>query len=576
LNYWPLEDVVMPEAVTSSARVHRVTTRRRTLRPLICPLEPELLVAEFADELPPDVAGAVREHVAICDICGAQALALKSPYQLLATLGQAPVSMVPDLRETIQTQARSHPALRALKRGVTSLGRNGVLALTAILGLGLLVFFIAVVFLLPASAQTAVRSANGLSHPPAAGSSGFLYAETGKLVTVAGRDGTPWQVGEIIVTDQRNGVIVRSLPASDQALHVAQPDLLPIGIQVAGGQVAELTAGSHDGRQALIVFDASSGHVRLILPLTLPGNKLLPAQADALALSPDGSTAYVGIEQDAPTKAGVRVLVVDLKTGALVRTLNPGFNGSVPLPPPPGSLPVSGFPTSVPHLDAGGMSVAPGANGAMVISPDGQWLFDVLMLTDTSHGTQYAVVRRFSVTDGTVAQELGLAGAFPNVQLAASGSTHSPQIYLVRGSPVAEAFVMDASAQGPTLTGDIPLGGPVSSGDVTFSGTMSIAPTADGSQLYIGQDATRSDTRASSHDLWVVDTQGMSLLAHRSDPSVAGAPLPNASGNGKGGAFLLRDGQVVLMHADLSGDLVPWIRLSDGHAVVKLVAVATS
>ena len=42
----------------------------RRLRALRCPLSAEILVAEFAGELPPNVASAVRKHVANCVICG--------------------------------------------------------------------------------------------------------------------------------------------------------------------------------------------------------------------------------------------------------------------------------------------------------------------------------------------------------------------------------------------------------------------------------------------------------------------------------------------------------------------------
>src|SRR5260370_28372797 len=61
------EDCGMPEANTPTLRIHRATTRRRTLRELNCPLEPELLVPEFATELPPEVAAAVPDHIATCE-----------------------------------------------------------------------------------------------------------------------------------------------------------------------------------------------------------------------------------------------------------------------------------------------------------------------------------------------------------------------------------------------------------------------------------------------------------------------------------------------------------------------------
>src|SRR5579864_5783177 len=80
----------MSEVFTPSARIHRVTTRRRNLRALQCPLESELLVAEFAGELPPEVALAVREHIAVCESCGSCSQALRQPYELLASLGSEP------------------------------------------------------------------------------------------------------------------------------------------------------------------------------------------------------------------------------------------------------------------------------------------------------------------------------------------------------------------------------------------------------------------------------------------------------------------------------------------------------
>lgn len=564
----------MTETRTPAARMHRVTTRRRTLRPLNCPLERELLVAEFADELPPDVALAVREHVAICEVCGARARALMDPYKLLLSIGQEPVTYVPDLRGTVQRQAHSRRAWRAMRRLTGSLGRNGFLALTGIIGIVVLAVFITSVFLLPASAQTTGRSANGLSHLPAAAPGGVLYAETGKLVTVTDKSGTDWQVAEVIAADQRNGAIARSLPASNGSLHIAVPGQLPVAIVATGGVIAELTALNHDRRQALVVFSAKTGSVLFITPLSLPGGHALPGSADALALAPDGSAAYIGLPQDRPTKGEVRALVIDMKSGAVRRTLAPGFGAAIPLPPPPGGLPASAFPSSVPRLNAGGLFASQGANGAMVISPDGQWLFDVVLLAD-SHGPQYAVVRRFAASTGALAQELAIAGNFTLAQLAAGSSAATPQVYLVRGSPVAEAYVLDATAQGPTLTGDIPLGGPFAPAGATFDGTLSLAPSANGASLYITQDVTQTNGGASGHDLWVVDVQGMGLSAHKTDAVAAGMLLPNAASGDKVSAFLVQNGQVFLIAPDLTGSPTAWISLSDGRPVIRAIAVGS-
>src|SRR5579863_10214209 len=97
----------MPDTAASYVRMSRVTTRRNSLRSLKCPLESELIVAEFAGELPPDVALAVREHVAVCDICGARAQSLRAPYELIGSLGSAPAPNVPDLRESVRLKVHS-------------------------------------------------------------------------------------------------------------------------------------------------------------------------------------------------------------------------------------------------------------------------------------------------------------------------------------------------------------------------------------------------------------------------------------------------------------------------------------
>src|SRR5215469_12083427 len=102
----------MSESYQPSARFHRVTTRRRNLRVLQCPLESELLVAEFAGELPPEVALAVREHIAVCEICGARSRALQKPYQVIASLGNEPVPYVPDLRDKVRLRLRHGSASR--------------------------------------------------------------------------------------------------------------------------------------------------------------------------------------------------------------------------------------------------------------------------------------------------------------------------------------------------------------------------------------------------------------------------------------------------------------------------------
>lgn len=563
----------MTEINFPAPRIHRVTTRRHTLRPLDCPLDAELLVAEFSGELPPDVTLAVREHVAVCETCGERARTLRLPYDLLSTLGSEPVPYVPDLRDSVRQLSRAQRGLRLATRLTASLGRGGTIALTAVSGLVLLAVVVALVVVLPARAQVAGRSANGLSGVPAAAAHGTLYAETNKLVTVTDATGGQWQAAEVIAVSEHNAQVTQSLPASDLPLHVASANQLPVAVTLAQGSVAELTAPRADGRQALVVFDAHSGAVQHIVPIVVPGQSSSTPRADALAVSPDGALAYVGLDTSRPAHGGARVLVLSLKSGGFVATLSPTFSGSIPLPPPPGSLPTSAFPSAVPYLQAGGYTDTLGLGGALVISPDGQWLFDSLLLT-SSKGEQYLVVRRFSATTGKEAQELGLPGSFNLARIAASPSANSPEIYVAIGSPNAQLDVLSATATGPSLIGDVPLGGPVAPSNATFSGTLQLLPTEDGTRVFVGQNVTQTNGPSSGHDLWAVDTQGMGLLVHRTDAIDGGVALLNGPAASAKNAFLLHSGQIGLISPDLTKDPVPWLRLSDGHDVVALLGTA--
>src|SRR5262249_31354983 len=143
-----------------AVRFHRVTTRRRSLRALQCPLEPELLVAEFAGELPPDVALAVREHIVVCETCGARSRALQAPSELLSSRGTEPVHYVPDLRDVVRLRVGSRRFLRNLSEAAEALRRGSALGLTIAIGGSILVVLLIVGMVITASAQSVSRSAN--------------------------------------------------------------------------------------------------------------------------------------------------------------------------------------------------------------------------------------------------------------------------------------------------------------------------------------------------------------------------------------------------------------------------------
>lgn len=574
----------MPDVLQPSVRIQRVTTRRRSLRTLQCPLEPELLVAEFAGELPPDVALAVREHIAVCETCGARSQALRAPYELLASLGNEPVAIVPDLRDTVRKRAGRGRFYRGTLRIAAAIGRGGAIGVAGVIGIVTLVALLVVGVLFSVNAYSLSRSANRLSGVPAAAPSGMLLALTDKLITIVGSDGQSWQVAEVIAVDEQSGVVQRSLPSSTGFVRGAGKAGMPMASSVSpdGRTIYEVTAPDANDRQALVAFDSATGDLRFATRLTQQGAASLPAgvYADALAVSRDGATVYVGLHVVDPAANSVRALVVHGQTGAISGVVRAQFTTVVPMPPPSGGLPVSAFPTAVPHVDASTFSVTQGANDSLALSADGHWLFDVLLINDhVAH--RYAVVRRIDTSSGLTVQELAMSGDFTLSQLTIgvvsssshTSSTTAPQtrLYLLKGSPDAQCFVLDSGVNGPTLLGEIALGGPAAPANITFSGTLSISPAVDGRHVFMTQDATAADGAITGHDLWLVDTQNMSVVAHRSDNDSADAVLANSSTDQNAQTFLLRGGGVMLESPDLGGIQHQWLSLSDGHPIIQLL-----
>ncbi len=564
----------MPETETPRARYSRVTTRRGTLRPLNCPLEPELMVAEFSGELPPDVAQAVREHIAICETCGARAVALRTPYNLLSSLGAEPVPYVPDLRDNVRRRAAAAERWLGPLRALGSMSRFGILAIVLGVVLVSLVVFLLRGALISIGVFTTARTSNAITHVIPAAPAGTLLVETNKVVTV-GDSGFAqnWQVAEVIVTDQRTGHVVRSLPSSNAALAGGSDATLPAAIASDGQIVYELTSAQNGGRQALVAIDVTTGATRFITPLTLPNGKALlaDAQAQSLALSPDGQTVYVGIGGANGKLLSVRALVISVATHKVTAAFSPATVTSAPLPPPTSSLPASAFPSQTPIVDLSHMTFTEAARGAVVVSPDGQWLFDALFASDAK-GVQYLIVRRISAVDGQTAQALGLPGPFHSEQLAVSQNASSPQLYLVSGSPNAIAYVMDTSALGPTLLGDIALGGPTTTNGAALTDTLSVSPTANGQQLYVTEDTASTDGVVAAHTRWLLDTQGMGTVASDSEATSVGAILANTSPSATAKVFALVNGDIQVGAPDFSTAWSPWLHASDGTPVLRLIA----
>lgn len=561
----------MADTQTPRARYSRVTTRRGTLRPLNCPLEPELMVAEFSGELPPDVAHAVREHIAICETCGARAVTLRTPYNLLTSLGSEPVPYVPDLRDHVRVKATATERWLRPLRMLGSISRFGLLSV----GLGIILVGLLAFLLRGALDSLGVfatsRTTNSISHPAPAAVGGVLYAETNKTVSVGNGFGQTWQVAEIIEINQSTGQVIRSLPATG-TLGVGSSSTLPVATATDGHTIYELTSQQNSGQQALIAINATTGAVHFTLPVTMPKGAALPsgAQAVSLALAPDGKMIYVGIAGAQGKLLDVRSLAIS-SAGKIVAALNPATPTDTPLPPPTSSLPASAFPSQTPIIQLSGASFSLAARGEIEVSPDGQWLFDALNVID-SKGDHYLIIRRISLATGETASTLGLPGNFHSEQLAISPAIVSPQLYLVTGSPNAMVYVMDTTATGPTLKGDIPLGGPSALNGVGLSDSLSISPTPDGLHLYIAQDAVAADNTVNAYTRWLLDTQGMSVIAGDSEATPVGSLLANESSAPKARIFALVNGDIQIGARDFSISWTPWFHASDNTDIRQMIA----
>jgi anti-sigma factor RsiW len=559
----------MPDAEAPVARLSRVTTRRGTLRQLNCPLEPELLVAEFSGELPPDVAVAVREHMAVCEICGKRAQELRTPYALLASLGASPAPYVPDLRDAVRVKTKRVERVMRPLRALGAFGRFIMVSVALALVVILIVVFAGGGLARSFGLLTVGRTTNQIQNAPAAASHGLLFAETDKLVTVTDASGTDWQIAEVIAVNQRNAQVTHSLPASNGSLRQASANMLPVAIVAQGNTVYELTARQQGTQQALIAINATSGALRFVRSLTLPGGGGLPLDTSAvsLALAPDGSAAYVGLSRANANLPDQRVLVVATASGKVTKTINLTTPSTIPLPPPVGSLPSSAFPSVIPYVSVAGMAQTEAADGAIGVSPDGAALFDVT-LAHQGHSVRYAIIRRVDLTTGQVTT-LGLLGDFAVTKLAMSLNSSAPELYLVTGSPDAEVYVIDAVASSPALTGQIALGGPAAPTNVTLHDTLTVSAAPNTAQLYVTQDATSSDGLINAHNRWDVDTNGMGVLGSATDPATAGALLANSVPQGK--TFALFNGQIAIGSPDLGSGWTTWFKTNDGTPIVALI-----
>lgn len=569
----------MVESGRQSTTIHQVTAGHRTLREVRHPLPPELLVAEFAGELPPEVAWAVREHVETCASCGARARALAAPYDLVASLGHEPVPYVPDLRRPVRDQLARRQLLTRLSRAAVGLGRIGIPGLVVLCALLVVLSLAIAVSAYQAAAIMAFRSTNSVGSVPPAGSMGVLYAETNKVLAVQDSGGHTWLAAEIIAVDEQTGRVVRSLPAANGPLRLGNASELPDAVALSpdGSIVYQLT--SLQGlRQSLLAFDTQSGQLRFATPLALPGTQGLPAgvRALSLAISPDGQSVYVSLSLGANGLGGPRALVLGSAGATVDGALSPAVDAYVPEPASTDTLPGVVDHTPAPTFSTLGLRASLAAAGALVVAPDGQALYDVVALADTQGHPVAAIVRRIGLADNTT-QALALRGDFTLATLAASASPQQALLYLARGGQDEHLYVMTAGATGPALLGEIPLGATAAPPGTTFTGLLALSPTADGSQVYVSADISAAEGQYQGHYNWLVDGISLTMLSYHSEfLTTAGQVLANWRGGSDASLFVLRDGEVVLLPPNMALGTSPplWLRLSDGR-VLRLLGTAT-
>lgn len=557
--------------------IQQISPSGQVLREVRHPLEPEMLVAEMAGELPVEVALAVRQHVQECESCGVRAKALAHPYGALASLGAVPVPAVPDLRRHVRQQwAKGHVLVR-VARAARIVGGGGIAGILALLALALVASLFIVTNAFQAPAIIGRSSSAGPS--AAAGDAGVVYVETNKALDLRVGNGPNWTVAEVIAVDERTGQVRQSLPASGGAPRVARAAELPEALALAPNErlIYELTSPQVGG-QALIALDAKTGQVAFITPLRLPDGRALPEEmiGRGLGIGPGSQRVYVSLAAADSTEAP-SILELNRAGAHVARWLTPALPSSVAEPVAGSGLPGVTTQQPITYFATDGLRTSLAAGGTLVVAPDGLSVFDVVTLGDAT-GLRGVVVRRIDTSTGATMQALALPGDFSIAALAASTTEATPLVYLARVGHDGELYLFNTQATTLTLQNTVPLGEPRAPANAAFSGALALSPTADGARVYVSADIAVPGTQISSHDIWLIDGPSASIVSHRIEFALAGQALANWAGGARAQLLVLRDTQVVLLPLDLTFPATPptWLHLSDGLPLLRLIATADS
>lgn len=514
----------------------------RTTGRVHCPIEPDVLLADIQGELTIEEARDIKAHIRTCDRCQARFAQLRDAYEQVASLSDVPAMPPADVRDTVLRDSQGRLRAVRITRGLNLSGRGMLLTLAGLLGV-ILIFFVAIVRpFLEGRVLSSSRSQNSLSNVASVGA-GFFYAETVKLIPVS-INGSTWDLGEIVVVDERTAHVVRSIPSSSQSPFI--PELgIGSGTNIkpaltSDGQTVIEAAIPTDGHSptAFAAIDAVSGKVRYLTQLALPDGA--PAQSvpviQQLWITSDNKTVFVLTDLAINGQRSPHLLQFDLATGkqnsVVVPPLDAANNGAV----------------------LGGITTA--------MSPDGSAFYDATPGTD-AQGHPGANITFVDIANRKVAATVFVPGDFSLMGLAVS--PNGSQLFLFNGHSTAVYFISTASR---SVIQTVTLGKLSTPAAMKKSGeSVSLMVSPDSKRLFIALDLPTITPR--TFNLWTVDIDQQSFLAVTQLPNPIG---PIALTSDAGTLIMLRsNGVLQALSTTEAKTPAPWVTLAGNAAVTQII-----
>jgi hypothetical protein len=515
-----------------------VKTTTRTIGRVHCPIEPETLLADIQGELSIDEARLVKQHIQTCERCQARSRQLREAYEQVATLADAPSVPMADVRDTVLRDSQGHLRTARVTRGLNIMTRGSLFAIAGTVAVvGIIIAFIARP-LLQGHLLSSQPSQNTLTHPGSVGP-GFFYAETIKLVPVR-YNGAEWDLGEIIVMDEKTGQVVHSWPSSNQSPFV--PELgIGSGADVqpalsADGKTLIEAAIPSDGHSptAFAALDMTTGKIRYITRLTAPAG--LGDQADPVIrqmwIGSGDSTIFMLTDISVNNQRSPHLLQFALANGQQENGVLPPLDSSTVL---------------------GGSATA--------IAPNGNGLYDAVPAVDATgkHGVQITFA---TISTHQINSTLFIPGDFQLLALAVSSD--GSQIFLFNGKTATLYFI---SAATRSVVNVLPLQGTQPSGFTgTLTGDAALALSPDNQTLVAVADRIASNNR--SFMMWTISVSQQSFLSLVQVNQPVG-PVAMTS-DGSSVVMLRSDGTLDTISASNPTQPQHWVILTDHIPVIQL------